>query len=144
VPLSTAANRYRSAFHLITGHDFTWGWWLRLMGPLKGSEKPDESAGTYARPVLRRMRSPAPRLVPDSVVTPDALSERGESVVGRGAVHFDDQEALDLPMDIETLIRRGLSDDAVARRLDLYDPTLVGYYRARQDEFKHIKPTGVS
>ena len=67
VPFSTAANRYRSAFRLIVGHDYSPALWARVVGSLKVSEwlGPDE----LPRRALRRpWRDRQRRAVPESVL----------------------------------------------------------------------------
>ena len=48
----------------------------------------------------------------------------------------DDTASIDLLMDLETLIGRGLSDADIARELELSDPALVGYLRTRLGDFR--------
>lgn len=133
-PLSTVAGRYRAAFEFVVGHEFTPELWWRVFGPLKYGRL---LAGAAARPAgtRRHTRSPLPRPVPDSVVSAGG-SEGADGVVGRGSVAHDDIGQSDLRMDLQDLIARGLSDEEIADRLDLADPSLVGAFRRTCDELQ--------
>lgn len=134
--ISTVANRYRSAFEMITGHRFTPELWWRLLGPLKASELLGGAAAAFSAPVLHHLRSPARRPVPDSRVSPRTDEDHPVGMAEAGSAIRDDIEQVDLLMDLQDLIGRGLSDEEIAHRLELKDPGAVAYFRSRAVEFR--------
>lgn len=137
VNISTAFNEYREAFRLITGYEFSPLRWFQLMGPLKAALRAD--TGGNASPMSpRRWSRPASRhTVPNSVVGRDFGEDRTGGVVGRGAIHLDDIELVDLRIDAKDLFRAGRSDAEVARVLEVSEAA-VAYLRERFDEFDTI------
>jgi len=51
----------------------------------------------------------------------------------------DHVSTFDLLMDIEDLLKRGLSDQEISQKLDLEDSALVAYYRSRAVELESTK-----
>ena len=136
--ISTVANRYRSAFEMITGHPFTPELWWRLFGPLKASELLGGAAATLSAPVLHHLRSPARRPVPDSRISPRTDKDHPVGMTEGGSAIRDPIEQVDLLMDLRDLIGRGLSDAEIAHRLELKDPGEVAYFRSRAEDFGSI------
>ena len=135
---STAAHHYRSAFEMITGHPFSPELWWRLFGPLKYSQLLSDPAAILSAPMRRYLRSPAPRPVPDSRVSPAAVTPHGIGVVEAGSAVHDDFDAADLLIDLKYLINRGLADEEIAGKLDLADPGLIAQVRSRIADFGSI------
>lgn len=135
--LSTVVNRYRSAFQLITGHEFSPALWWRLFGPVKFSTLFQNPADALSRSVRRRLQSPVRRPVPDSVVTPRSQEGSGDGgIVNLGSAVCDDVTLVDLRLDLEDLISRGLSNEEIARRLGVDSPEAIAQVRGRLDEFR--------
>lgn len=127
--LSTVSNRYRSAFQMITGYEFSPEIWWSLFGPLKYSElfgTPDRILSARTR---RRLSSPVPRPVPDSVVSPQRDDTRPIGTVDRGSFVDDDIEATDLWIDLRALIDQGRSDEEISELLEIGDPKAVAEFR---------------
>jgi hypothetical protein len=136
--ISKVATRYRAAFKLITGHEFSPELWLRLFGPLKLSELLGDPITLLSKPIRHRFGSPGPRAVPDSVISPATDDVSTPGVVASSATVDGDIETAELLMDINSLIDRSLSDNEVAAELDLNDPGLVAYYRSKIEDLRSL------
>jgi hypothetical protein len=133
--ISTVANRYKAAFAMITGHEFTPELWWRLFGPLKYSKLIGDPAAALSAPIRRHLRSPARRPAPDSRVSPASERPHDVGLVEAGSAVGDFTDAMNLFMDLEELIERGLGDEEIAEKLDLEDPGVVASARARIADF---------
>jgi hypothetical protein len=137
-PLSTVANRYRSAFEMVTGHEFKPGLWWRLMMPLKYRLRCSDPAQALSAPMRHRLLTPSRRPVPDSVISPPTEQARAIGTVERESSVDGDWLEADLRMDVAELTARGLPDAEIARRLGLCDEADVAILRARFSEFQHV------
>jgi hypothetical protein len=133
--ISTVANRYRSAFEMITGHRFSPELWWRLFGPLKLSPMGGDASQILSAPTRRHLFSPVRRPVPDSVISPSIREGNVSRTLEGGTAIFDDINYRDRLIDLRDLIARGLSDDEIAKRLEIPDPEAVAYFRTRSDGF---------
>jgi hypothetical protein len=137
--ISTTVNRYRSAFLMITGNEFSPALWWRLFGPLQFPEMSADSTTVLSAPLRRRFRSPVSQPVPESKVSPRTVDEsRPTGIVQGGATIRDDIAWTDLVMDLKDLINRGLSDQEIAEKLELESPTIVATIRMRITDFDSI------
>lgn len=122
VSIGTVTSRYRSAFRYLSGHEYSPELWIRLMGPLKLSRYCTDQAGsglTRKRP----WRSPSPRPVTETVLLPGRTEmERSEYLAAAGFTEFD-FISVDLALDINTLIAKGLTDDQIFETLEMQLPT---------------------
>jgi hypothetical protein len=138
VPVSTAASRYIAGFRMITGHEFSPDVWRRIVAPLKLSEVFVEPEILLSAPMRRRLQSPVRRPVPDTVVSPEMDQPHTSSVVERETQTVgSEQESVDLLLDAEDLIAKGLADEEVAKRLEV-SPEIIHYIRGRTNEFQQI------
>jgi hypothetical protein len=137
-PISKVVSRYRAAFRLISGHDFSPELWWRLVGPLKFSKFLGDPIVVLSDPIRHRFSSPGPKPVPESVISPATDDVSSPGIVASSATVDRDITIADLLMDLETLIDRGLSDDEVATKLELSDSGLVAYYRTRIKELRSL------
>lgn len=112
--LTTVISRYRSAFRLITGHEYSPQLWEHLMGPVKVAAFYGDP-GASAEPVLRRTKRRPGR-----------------------KVQFEDPAADRLASEIISLIRRGRSDEAIIEELGLTDERPVKYLRRRAADMAEI------
>ncbi len=64
---ANASSRYRRAFELITGYEYSPAMWVRFMGIVKLSQSSVEDLGHIAR--SRPLRNRAPREVPESAIS---------------------------------------------------------------------------
>jgi hypothetical protein len=135
VSVSTVFKRYKSAFKMVTGQEFTPARWWKLLAPLKYSEIFGDPAAVHSARVRHRLRSASRRPIPDSVVSPVTVETRSAGVVEATAATLDDFDSIDLRMDLKDLIARGFSDDEIARRLEFRDSKLVSHIRSRMNEF---------
>jgi len=145
VPLRTIANRFESAFQLVVGHPYTPELWARIFGPIKLTTlflPPGETARVSGR---RPLKSKTRRPVPETVLQPKKKGQEepneemdhAAGLVEAGSAILDDIEALDLVMDIQALVARGLNDQQIMEKLELgsdADARLVGYLRDRLTE----------
>jgi hypothetical protein len=138
--ISTTANRYRSAFKMITGHDFSPDLWWRLFGPLQFPERFVDSTAVLSAPLRRRLRSPVPRPVPESMVSPRRKEDESQAsgVVECGATAQDDVDLHILVMDLEELVDKGLSDEEIAEKLELANPRIVADLRSRIADLRSL------
>jgi hypothetical protein len=125
ITVSTAANRYRSAFRYLTGYDYRPGLWARLFAALKVSELVNRDS----RPRLaarRPWRSPGKREVPETVITGDRRGGAlGEADAQHGGTFLDNMATVremiasaDLVMDVQTLLAKGYNDARIASELE--------------------------
>ncbi len=133
-PLPTVTSRYKAAFRLISGHDFSVDLWVRLFGPLKLTEYFPDLAGHYAAGTRRRLMKPTARPVPESVLLASPIGDVAPGMTNRLPSH-DDSEARALAEDLRALIRLGRSDEEIVQELDLKHPDLVPYFRERAKDF---------
>ena len=138
VPTSTVANRYRSAFAMITGQPFAPELWWRLFGPLKYSEVFGDTAAIFSGPLRRRMRSPSRVPLPETRVSPKRNTSRAGGLVESLSTFRDDIAYQDMLMDMQDFIARGLTDEEISRMLDLADPHLVASLRTQIDNLRSI------
>lgn len=110
-PISTINNQYCRAFEAITGHPYKRETWFMMFGTIKLQEVVGLGMARTQRP----LKSPTPRLIPDSAVSGD--SER-PSVV-ETASSGDETGFRELLNDIATLIQKGRSDLEVCEELGL-------------------------
>ncbi len=130
---STVESRYRAAFQMITGHEFSTTLWLRLWRAFKFTGSTDAANATPFVPVRRRLQTPVARPLPDSVVSP-AVREHTTGIVEGKSARWDDQALVDLQLDAQELIEKGMSDQEIANRLEL-DVDAMAYFRERVQEF---------
>jgi hypothetical protein len=135
---SSVANRYRSAFEMITGHAFRPDLWWRLFGPLKFSAFWGDPIQTLSAPIRHRLQSPIRRPIPEARVSPTAHSPHLSGTVESVSAIGDGAEQRDLLIDLRDLIGRGLDDQEIARRLEIKDPLAVAFFRRRIDDFDSI------
>jgi hypothetical protein len=138
--ISTTSNRYRTAFRMITGHEFSPDLWWRLFGPLQFPEMSVDSTAVLSAPLRRRFRAPMPRPVPDSKVSPRRLTDesRASGIVEAGATVRDGIDWTTLKMDLEEQIDKGLSDEDIAEKLELADPRIVADLRSRIADLRSL------
>jgi hypothetical protein len=134
-PIGTVVDRYRTAFRYLSGHEYAPDLWIRLMGPLKLSQgvlAPDETGLTMRRPSV----SPNLRPVTESVLLPGRTEFEGTPFLQGAGVTQSDVEVVDLSLDIQTLLVRGLNDGAIVGELELQTPRaleLVAELRRRHE-----------
>jgi hypothetical protein len=145
VPLRTIANRFASAFRLIVGHPYSPELWARIFGPIKLASlflPPGETPRVSGR---RPLKSKTRRPVPETVLQPrkkkqeepnEEMDHATGLVEAKSAIR-DDIEAVDLVMDIQTLVARGLDNQQIMEELELgsdAEARLVMYLRDRLTE----------
>ena len=136
-PERTAANRYYSAFELISGHSYSFENWVKLFIVVKLNTLLGPDA------LKRRKVHSSPRAAEAVEQVPESfLSPGGNMLDGGVATHMADSfsEAADveLLMDLCKLIKDGYTNVAIIRKLDLSDlpdrHNLLDYMRARKDD----------
>jgi hypothetical protein len=138
VSLSTVANRYRSAFQMVTGHPFKPELWWRLFGPLKYGELFGDPAAVLSAAVRHRLQTPVRRDVPDSVISPAVEQAHVSGTVERLSAVGGGSELTDLLIDLEEMFERKLPDEEIARRLGLTDAGMVAAVRDRLHDFRQV------
>jgi hypothetical protein len=135
-PLSTAANRYRSAFRLIVGHDYSPALWARMMGPLKVSGW--LNSGELPRRALRRPWSDRQRrAVPESVLQAPGAGPGATGLLSTIGVGDAEIDYVDLLLDIRQLLAEGRSDAEIATALEITSPKgeeAIAYLRQRYQD----------
>ncbi len=115
ISLATAANRYRSAFRLIVGHEYSPSLWAHIMGLFKVSEWLDPSAlpkRTLHRPWRQKQRP----LILESVLQASGQGRRATGLLN-AAYTTDDLAFTDLLLDVQELLQDNLSNAEIASRL---------------------------
>jgi hypothetical protein len=115
---STVANRYRSAFRMIIGCEYTPERWARVLGFLKVAEwlGPEELP---RRALLRPWRTPRPRPVPESVLQPPHHDGGSGPLLDVAGASQDEIAYVDLVLDIKTLLALGKDNAAIRQQLEL-------------------------
>ena len=138
-PKQTIVNKYRRAFYWITGHDFSIRNWLHTVALVK-------FAGIGGRPdslpnnVLRRLLNPsAPRPVLESVLVDKPVEHGQVGLVEAKSAVADTIVDRDLILDLQDLIARGLSDEAIAEKLELRDAEIVKEFREHVSELAGVE-----
>jgi hypothetical protein len=137
VSISTVANRYRSAFRLIFGCDYTPERWARTLGFLKVTDwvAPEELP---KRTLRRPWRSRQPRRpVPESVLQPSHPDGELDSILNVAGVCQDEIAFVDLVFDIKDLMEQGESNDAIRQKLELsssFSDDALDFLRARHED----------
>ena len=132
VPLSTVANRYRSAFRLIVGRDYAPELWARVMGFLKvcdilGPELP-------RRTLRRPWRSPQRQPVSETVLGGATAGDSPSRLLQTLGVSQAETDYVDLVLDIQDLVKRGRSNEEIMAALELSSPEAseaIDYLRTR-------------
>ena len=140
ITVSTAIDRYKSAFELILGVRFSREAWLDQFGRRKyGMANLDGRNEVSGLP--RWLNSPTPRPVPESRLTPAGDTESSQEIVTRGAIAASDIEFREIKFDLEGLFAAGRSDREIADELGFESDRreeLVAALRARYAEFGEI------
>jgi hypothetical protein len=136
VPLSTAANRYRSAFRLIVGRDYSPALWARVLGSLKVCDWLDPQE--LPRRTLRRpWHDPQPRAVPESVLQAPGAGRGATGLLSRAGVSDAEVDHVDLVLDIQQLLAEGRSNAEIVDALGLTLPgaeEAIEYLRQRHQD----------
>jgi hypothetical protein len=135
IPLSTVANRYRSAFRLIMGQDYTPDLWVRLMGPVK-LHRWLTADKLPQRTLLRPWRGRQPRLVPAAALQQPGDPTPTNPVINATDISADEIGSAELVWDIQALLARGCSDATILAELELSGAAqeLIRYLRERQQD----------
>jgi hypothetical protein len=130
ISLSTASNRYQSAFRLIVGHDYTPELWVRVFGPLKLSRWATSGRRAKRRPLQSR----CPRPVPETALTASAQGGSESRFLEILGVTPDETDQVDLKLDIRMLIAEGRSNGEILAALELGPDSgeLIEYLRQRE------------
>lgn len=137
VPLSTVANRYKAAFRLIVGLDYSPSLWARVIGSCKVGEwvKPEE----MPRRSLRRPwndRQPA-RTVPESSLQAAGEGCGAVGLLNTAGVSPSEIGYVDLVLDVQELIEKGRSNEEIAAALELPSPLadeVIDFLRERHKD----------
>ncbi len=139
LPLSTIFNHYRSAFHIVTGYSFSPETWFRLFASVKLF---DVFTGVLPyRPSRRLIASRTPRPVPETRLRSggkDEDEDQDQGPVTSTPDLSDNQGLPELILDIQTLIDRRLTDEAIARELEMTsddNKKAIAYIRDRGADF---------
>ena len=136
-PISTAQNRYRSAFRYIVGHEYSAALWLQVLGLPKvigffGNDLPRASKN---RPQVKRR----PREIPISALE-KAVDPAEGRLVGILETHcptFGSLEDFELLNEVYVLIDRGRTNAEIVAELELRSTRaldLIEYLRGRRDD----------
>ena len=123
VSINTLHNNYKSAFKLVTGHEYSIDNWIEVFGCLKLSEV-FGSLGRAAR--LRPLIARTKREVPNSVIS---SSEHPAFVEQNSA--SSESSSQQLLEDIKNLILLKKTNEEIAIELELQHPEFLNRIRAR-------------
>jgi hypothetical protein len=133
LPLGTVANRYRSAFRLIVGRDYTWERWARVLGFLKLADAVDPK-DLHRLTARGSPRIRQPRLVPETVLG-TSIENLSRPPVNTAGISDPEIALVDVILDIQALLAQDLSNAEIAHRLELNHPAaleLIEAYRQRR------------
>ncbi|QDT03115.1 hypothetical protein K227x_14950 [Rubripirellula lacrimiformis] len=134
---STTNNWYRSAFHLITGHDFSSANWQELMSAMHLTGLIEESVNPIS--VDRLKRAPSPRPVDDTTIS-EGRNRSGGGLVEGLAVSgslFDPEQCI---TEILRLIDEGQTDDQIIDEIGLGEQVSKGIAFLRENRELDSKP----
>jgi hypothetical protein len=136
VPVSTAANRYRSAFRLIVGREYSPALWARVLGFLKVCDWLDPQE--LPRRTLRRpWRDRQPREVPESVLQAPGAGREAPGLLNTAGVSDGEIAHVDLVLDIQHLVAEGWSNAEIVAELELAAPgaeEMIEFLRQRDQD----------
>jgi hypothetical protein len=132
----TVVDRYRSAFRMITGHEFSLRVWQRLFAPLLLTLDP---TATLPDSVRRRIGLPAIRPVAESVVSPAQDEGHKNGLVDQLSSQEGDIALVDLLLDTDELFNRGIPESEIAKQLGI-DVGVIRHLRERMAEFRERIP----
>lgn len=113
---ANANSRYRRAFKLITGYEYSPEMWVRFMGIVKLSHSSVEALGRIAR--NRPLRNRGPRDVPESVVSSSESTQGFVSGLS-SEVSKENEELRDLMIDISQRMNSGASNEEIQESLGI-------------------------
>ncbi len=116
---STASARYRSAFQLITGHEYSPTMWLRFMGIEKLSRITQQTIGRVAlrRPTKLRANRDIPSSTLGEGVAVESIANKQQEFQSQMGMQI-----VDLVLDIESLVRDKKSNTEIFRELEVEPP----------------------
>ena len=127
VSVKTIHNQYRSAFKLITGHEYSVDHWVELFGTLKLSDL-FGGIGTAGR--LRPLIEKTRRAVPESVLGSSEIPSLLRTVPGN-----ENESVMRILLDnIKRLIAEGENDEEIAKQLSLEHPDWLPPLRQRIED----------
>jgi hypothetical protein len=134
----TIANRYKSAFRYLIGHEYRPALWALVMGAFKTSRLlyPDHVSRCTGR---RPWKSPGLRVVPETTLGAghEPAEGHGGTFLERTALVEDMRESAELVMDLQDLLAKGWTDERIAAELELDHETLgdlLACLRRRRDD----------
>lgn len=113
---SNANSRYRRAFELITGYEYSPTRWVRFMGIVKLSQVSLERLGHVTR--SRPLKDRTPREVPESTLV-NANESRGIMSRLSEQVSARNVELRDLMIDIAELVKAGRTNAEIHNQLEI-------------------------
>ena len=130
ISISTALNRYQSAFRLIVGHEYTFETWLLVFGPLKLAGP--AAAGNASYPQRRSRQSRRPLEVNSTTLG----GGRERDFVGLLAETSSGIGEVELLIDMNGLIASGWDNESILRKLELSPDAIpiIDYLRQRASE----------
>lgn len=126
--VADARNAYQRAFRRIVGHDFSLDAWFSTVWLLKaeGEEQPGDfgpgSISSHRRKIVK-----SPRDVPETTL--GASYRHDQNAVTDGSDRQWLSETLD---DVETLLRKGHTDQEIAKELEISELAVAGLRRAKE------------
>jgi hypothetical protein len=136
IPLSTAANRYRSAFRLIIGRDYSPSLWARVLGFLKVADRLERDQ-LPRRSLRRPWRDRQPRPVPESVLQPPGAGAGAAGLLNTAGAGGDEVAYVELVLDVQDLIEQGRSNREIVAALEMNGPEAEGaveFLRRRRED----------
>jgi hypothetical protein len=140
-PISTISSRYKQAFRLVVGVDFSPELWFEVFGPLKLHDLFRSGAGNKRSGVKRRIQKASHRPVPESKLVVKPKASQPNNILSRPTLvdsiptPSENYGILEKLNDFRLMIANGRTDQRISSELDM-DLEQVKNLRDHLEEFK--------
>lgn len=129
---STVIERYQSAFQWVTGHAFAAAPWIALLAAVKLAGKSGTLPHAHRVRWSRLQQANSSQLVSETLLTPGKTEGRS-GVIEQASAVSGSNDVLDVLIDIDQLLGKGLSNEAICEKLG-FEATDVAYLRKHREE----------
>jgi hypothetical protein len=120
LPLQTVVSQYRSAFRLLSGHDYSFLTWLKLFASEKLNCKEAPAVLSRRHRSSRRDQHRRPSIVTETNLT-GGIAGRDGGKIAREATGHTNFEMIDLYADVRDLLSKGVSDKQIVLKMGFVD-----------------------
>lgn len=132
---TTVINRYREAFNLIVGHEFSIDRWIALVSSYKLAGEKTELISAHTRRYDRLIQMTQRAPTTETTLQPSPEGHRSGVIERESAVDNHAIDDIDLSFNIKALLAKGMSDAEICHALELKHPEVVQYLREHIGEF---------